>query len=280
MDKQEHNALQLCVDALDQLLPYLAKVPADIGLINEALCEARPLLKGAGPECVHEFVPFRSDCTKCGHPYAEPAPAQDEREAFEGTLNVHSRRRNELGDYVRPSIQDRWIGWQARATRPAQTEQRPVAWVSSGPDGVEADWYPGKGLDTLPIGAKLYAAPVAQAEQQPALMSEEAASTLRGMVDYCLNQRVCMGMDEGFKSFDPEEEHDFVKELRAFAESAAPIAQTAPQPEHSGLVDMVRLALHNGQLVPDPEMDGSTEVFGIKIDDMEALEAVLSAHEK
>lgn len=167
MDKQEHNALQLCVDALDQLLPYLAKVPADIGLINEALCEARPLLKGAGPECVHEFVPFRSDCTKCGHPYAEPAPAQDEREAFEGTLNVHSRRRNELGDYVRPSIQDRWIGWQARATRPAQTEQRPVAWVSSGPDGVEADWYPGKGLDTLPIGAKLYAAPIAQTEQQP-----------------------------------------------------------------------------------------------------------------
>src|SRR5690606_7186646 len=53
--------------------------------------------------------------------------------------------------------------------------------------------------------------------------------------------------------------------------------QTAPQPEQSGLVDMVRLALHNGQLVPDPEMDGSTEVFGIKIDDMEALEAVLSA---
>src|SRR5690606_10400629 len=131
--------------------------------------------------------------------------------------------------YVRPSIQDRWIGWQARATRPAQTEQRPVAWVSSGPDGVEADWYPGKGLDTLPIGAKLYAAPVAQAEQQPALMSEEAASTLRGMVDYCLNQRVCMGMDEGFKSFDPEEEHDFVKELRAFAESAAPHRADRPR---------------------------------------------------
>src|SRR5690606_39391080 len=59
--------------------------------------------------------------------------------------------------------------------------------------------------------------------------------------------------------------------------AAAPIEQTAPQPEQSGLVDMVRLALHNGQLVPDPEMDGSTEVFGIKIDDMEALEAALSA---
>lgn len=49
-------------------------------------------------------------------------------------------------------------------------------------------------------------------------LSPEAASTLRGMVEYCLNHRVCMGMGEGFKSFDPEEEHDFVKELRAFAE--------------------------------------------------------------
>src|SRR5690606_32682194 len=63
----------------------------------------------------------------------------------------------------------------------------------------------------------------------------------------------------------------------AAATPTAPIAQSAPQPEQSGLVDMVRLALHNGQLVPDPEMDGSTEVFGIKIDDMEALEAALSA---
>ena len=38
-------ALGLCVDSLDQLLPHLHKVPADIGLLNEALCSARPLLK-------------------------------------------------------------------------------------------------------------------------------------------------------------------------------------------------------------------------------------------
>jgi len=64
--------------------------------------------------------------------------------------------------------------------------------------------------------------------------------------------------------------------LGALSQQAEP-TDTAPHPEQSGLVDMVRLALHNGQLVPDPEMDGSTEVFGIKIDDMEALEAALSA---
>ncbi len=95
----------------------------------------------------------------------------------------------------------------------------------------------------LPVGTKLYATRPAQTEQQPMTLSEEAASTVRGMVDYCLNQRVCMGMDEGFASFEPEIEHDFVRELRAFAESAAPIAQTAPQPEQSGLVGMVDAAM-------------------------------------
>lgn len=39
-----------------------------------------------------------------------------EREAFEAGLHVQSRRRNEVGDYVLPSIQDRWEGWQARAS--------------------------------------------------------------------------------------------------------------------------------------------------------------------
>lgn len=39
------GALGLTVLALDQLLPYLSKVPADVGLINEALVAARPLLE-------------------------------------------------------------------------------------------------------------------------------------------------------------------------------------------------------------------------------------------
>ena len=37
-------ALKLTVQSLDQLLPHLAKTPADVGLLNEALCAARPLL--------------------------------------------------------------------------------------------------------------------------------------------------------------------------------------------------------------------------------------------
>lgn len=46
----------------------------------------------------------------------------------------------------------------------AQHQGEPVAWVIGTADGNGADYYPGKGLDTLEIGAKLYAeqsAPVA-----------------------------------------------------------------------------------------------------------------------
>ncbi|MDH1236511.1 hypothetical protein [Stutzerimonas stutzeri] len=39
------DALTLCVASLDQLLPYLAEVPADIKLLNYALMTARPLLQ-------------------------------------------------------------------------------------------------------------------------------------------------------------------------------------------------------------------------------------------
>lgn len=48
-----------CVASLDQLLPYLAKVPADVGLLNDALVAARPLLE---------------------QPAAEPAPAQTDQQ--------------------------------------------------------------------------------------------------------------------------------------------------------------------------------------------------------
>lgn len=39
------KALTKAVAALDQLLPYLGKIPADVGLLNDALVAARPLLE-------------------------------------------------------------------------------------------------------------------------------------------------------------------------------------------------------------------------------------------
>ena len=38
-------ALTKTVASLDQLLPYLGKIPADVGLLNDALVGARPLLE-------------------------------------------------------------------------------------------------------------------------------------------------------------------------------------------------------------------------------------------
>ena len=52
-------------------------------------------------------------------------------------------------------------------------------------------------------------------------LTGEAHSVMLGMVEHCLNIRACMGMDEGFKDFDTEEEHDFVKELRALLDAPA-----------------------------------------------------------
>lgn len=57
-------------------------------------------------------------------------------------------------------------------------------------------------------------------------LSPEASSVVIGMIEHCLNHRVCMGMDEGFKSFDPDIEHDFVKELRTFVD--APVVDRQP----------------------------------------------------
>lgn len=42
------GALRLCVASLDQLLPHLAKVPADIGLLNSALIAGRSALASVG----------------------------------------------------------------------------------------------------------------------------------------------------------------------------------------------------------------------------------------
>ena len=40
------QALALCIRAIDNLLPGATRIPADIGLINQALLKARPLVEG------------------------------------------------------------------------------------------------------------------------------------------------------------------------------------------------------------------------------------------
>lgn len=75
-----------------------------------------------------------------------------------------------------------------------------------------------RGEDTA---ALLRKAVVALASRQPVgSMSSEASQVARGMVAHCIEHRLCMGMGEGFSSFDPDVEHPFVQELREFAEGS------------------------------------------------------------
>ena len=140
MNKQEHEALRLCVESLDQLLPYLAKVPADVGLLNDALVAARPLLE------------------------QELAPANDERECC----------CPKIGEPWNPEKHGRDCPAH-QAKRPAQTEQQPVAtWMGT-------DWNAQQQLIAhlckLEPGTDLYAAPIAQTEQQPVAWARQCDLT-------------------------------------------------------------------------------------------------------
>ena len=104
---------------------------------------------------------------------ARPDAAQDEREAFESWAKStpHGSQlryvRDALptndpryGEYVSEALRLSWEAWQARATRPAQTEQQPVAVIG---------FYEGEreprllSWNKLPNGEhRLYAAPIAQ----------------------------------------------------------------------------------------------------------------------
>lgn len=155
---------------------------------------------------------------------------------------------------------------QVAMAKPAMRQGEPVAWQVTGPSGVMGcyvqrpyEWAHGYKIEPLYAHAdpgeverlrssvaelrkslreqnrvefqngKLRAH-LAERDAHPMrALSQEAYSTLVGMVEFCLNQRVCMGMDEGFKSFDPEEEHDFVKELRSFVALSASAETSAPK---------------------------------------------------
>ena len=81
-------------------------------------------------------------------------------------------------------------------------------------------------------------------------LSKDASESLIAMVEYALSHRICMGMDEGFKSFDPEVEHDFVQEIRNFIASGEGFFTAPPVPEISQLENDVKNII---QLLSDRE---------------------------
>ncbi|MDH0085271.1 hypothetical protein [Stutzerimonas stutzeri] len=105
----------------------------------------------------------------------EPAPAQDEREAFEAArrIIVEVRRSCADTDFLVPVI-------ARMLARPAQTEQQPVGHVYT-----MQPCFPGEPMRAhaqlhvaLPAGTKLYAAPIAPTAQQPEQSGLEQALAL------------------------------------------------------------------------------------------------------
>ena len=177
------------------------------------------------------------------------AQVQGEREAFEAwvrrerpgsplqyvrdALPVDHPR---YGEYCDDTLQCAWEGWQARAALSAPpaadmtdayvgARQDVAIWKRRALEAEEKVRVLDQRIDQLVLDAQgetrmgePHIAPSAAGVLEQ--MSEEARSTLVGMVEFCLERRYRMGMDEGFASFDPEVEHDFVKELRAFVEGA------------------------------------------------------------
>ncbi|GAC1030452.1 hypothetical protein thsps21_12790 [Pseudomonas sp. No.21] len=175
------------------------------------------------------------------------AQVQGEREEFEAyilgrypgaTLDRHRPGHlHRAGRYIQATVEAAWSAWQARAalsappaadeSEPAETLAARLIEVRAAVLGHAVPW-----AEAVEITATITKMPdeekaalLAMDDAPPAAgvleqMSEEARSTLVGMVEFCLERRYCMGMDEGFASFEPETEHGFVKELRAFVEGA------------------------------------------------------------
>lgn len=206
--------------------------------------EARRHWSKVGMELARE-VDAVHGCTFCGsdeHMTAVCPIRGDERAAFEAwyettygiSLEPEFRANHFIG-YVNDKANHRWTAWQARAALSAPShgdKYRDLVWMAHQladmvlkGDAPHTAVRVAKSLMRECEGkssAPSHGEQVREAVDTFEGMSEEAKSTVRGMVDYCLNARVCLGMDEGFKSFDPEIEHDFVIELHKFA--AAPSA--------------------------------------------------------
>ena len=103
-------------------------------------------------------------CKECDA--AEPAPVQDEREMGELRIRLENGRRQfEFEEY--DAAYSLPAGTHYLYTRPAQTEQQPLAWLIDWPEEPELGHYFSDEPNEHARSRPLYAAPIAQTAPQP-----------------------------------------------------------------------------------------------------------------
>ena len=205
--------------------------PEDIAISEQIKADIHAALSQQAEPCVFHDSDREACQQYSGQVPCEPAPAQDEREAFEAWV----RSENAAG-----CVADMQRGWMARATRPAQTEQQPVAWFTDDhltdksattyDREVAARWR-SKGW---PVH-ELYAAPIAQTAPQ-----QNVDAGLLGRIDAAIK-----AFTSGKASMHvPPEPTDVDMVLGEYWQLVKGII-AAPQPEQSGLADLPYQTLFN-----------------------------------
>jgi hypothetical protein len=181
--KRENEKLrEIAEDAGRELQAWIASFPrashhqakALIARISAALSQQADPSETTEAYTAHDMATAAAQGFRDGQAAVEPAPAQDERKTFEVEIPDISAiydgrsfipyRSLEAGERLMTVAQHLRIEKQLRAalTRPAQTEQQPVAWLIDWPEEPELGYYFSDEPNEHARSRPLYTAPIAQ----------------------------------------------------------------------------------------------------------------------
>lgn len=188
MSKVKHPALlEMENERLREALRSIADLPIDVCITENdyPLSAAKAVALGALSQLV------------------EPAPAQGERDSFERYRlagEFCASRGIDDDSEIRPKILDAFCSGYACADRPAQTEQQPVSEVLWPDEPGRRGGFSQIGHyddPRLPVGAKLYAAPIAQTALPPRMEMEPYQTVDRSSTNYKAGWNACRKAMQG-----------------------------------------------------------------------------------
>lgn len=130
-DRGITDRYEACQYGFEQAVEQMACMLPDV-LYAEPVMRSGSVLSEPDEPCVHEFIPFQPNCSKCGEPYDQPVSGQDERGAsqwldlYEQDLTLLLQLfASEVGPTERKNLRANLAGIrQFIASRPAQAEPK------------------------------------------------------------------------------------------------------------------------------------------------------------